>query len=176
MKLKPIFINGYKILVDENEKFNYPEKEIIYYDGEGNLRKACTGVIYNSSAKTILFADPELNLDLPVVPDWEQWEIEQLALNEVETQGWCRYDANSEQEEDLRNAIKTSLDYWTKHSNTEKEADDIVKSLLPSYIVVEEVEALPSNGNTHDWDKDINPKLIKLPDGTETGIIQEVIW
>ncbi len=29
--------------------------------------------------KNVLFADPSLNLDLPPIPDWEEWEIEQKA-------------------------------------------------------------------------------------------------
>lgn len=88
MKLKYIDINGYGILVDESAEINNGE---LLWDNEVKevmkMFKAPNKVKEPYQHK-IIFAEKELNLDnVPILPDWREWEVEQYL--EKESEKWC---------------------------------------------------------------------------------------
>lgn len=201
MKLKLKAVNGYNILVDENTKIE-----------EGDYHCASDGWYIEKTSKEdlqivndkingytkLIFADPELGLDLPIIPNWEQWEMEKLAnlhavksgcehkkeLSLISKAFIAGYNHNQARytEEDLRKALKiVYTDWYTDIGHTENTEEEyyerIVQSLkkLPLYIVVETLDAGGEyTSELTDWYYN-QPKLITLPDGKQTGVIKEVI-
>ena len=107
-QLKYIDVNGYGILLDESAEIK--EGDYIIFKGQllkvdcfndgvlpefihkyGNTLSTCYNVklgnytCFPESIKNnkIVFAEKELNLDVPVLPDWRNWEVEQFAKSYV---------------------------------------------------------------------------------------------
>lgn len=94
MKLKFKLVNDCGILIDESAEIKGGD----YFWANEGIRKCirvdetlrCPYITLQNGKEIghfhtwrgiILFADPELNLDLPILPDWKKWEIEKFALN-----------------------------------------------------------------------------------------------
>jgi hypothetical protein len=86
-QLKYIDVNGYGILVDESA-----ELDGYYFDEYINKIKHTSGAEYEKAdfMNKIIFAEKELNLDVPILPNWREWEVEQMAFKSWEAQ--IKYD------------------------------------------------------------------------------------
>ena len=99
MKIKIISYNGYYLGVSKDVKIK--ESDLCFYDhlGLGKIKTifntlcyvtlpirnkgSITQPLYQIKEKCfkVIIASPELNLNVPSIPNWEQWEVEQLANN-----------------------------------------------------------------------------------------------
>lgn len=68
MKLKTEFINGYAVLVDESADFSIPA----YGVGVHNTIQWVTNK--DSHRNKVIAAQKELNLDVPILPNYKEWE------------------------------------------------------------------------------------------------------
>lgn len=226
MKLKLEKVDGYNVLVDKDAEIKEGDWFILSSEHIlGRLRKCWEiyktesgdqlmidnpmdinrgwGFSDRNKSLKIIFADKELNIDLPQIPDWEQFEIEQITKKWFDKakfnsshiadpssfkQGY-NHNKKVYTEEDLKhlNWIYERM----KNIHNENENCDymlkfksIIQSLkkLPSYIVVEsEYSCCNRYVNCKGCDAtyemlNYRPKLITLPNDKETGIIKEVIW
>ena len=83
MKLKYIDINGQGVLVEET----IPDKSYkgqYYLDGK---LFHTDKVMLQTGCKAAICAEKELNLDLPILPNWRELEVEQFLEKEAEK--WC---------------------------------------------------------------------------------------
>lgn len=193
MNLTPKLVDGYTVLVDENTEI----KEGIclrYVQDIPYIMKYDKGIDHKQYK--IIFADPELNLDLPIVPDWEQFHVEELAIKKFSNsqfhttyrigfiEGYNEYKDKKYTEEDL---IKAMIMYIEQYKDVSKSAIqirmDIIQSLkkLLKYIVVESEDVwidTPQGKINKTWQglPMSKEKLITLPNGDVTGVIKEVIW
>lgn len=194
MKLKYININGYGVLVDESAEIKHDD---FYLDLD-------TNIIYylvtkpNGNAAKIIFAEKELNLDVPVLPNWREWEVEQEALYFLELQpkqiltkdkeiglltGFIAgYNHNKAKytEEDLKEALFAALNHDKEECCVTHTRDSIVRSVIqslqkyPKYVVMENEQTWEDFKN---GDYQIErPKLITNSEGKQEGIIKELIW
>jgi len=151
------------------------------------------------------FAEKELNLDVPILPNWREWEVERLADKlKVDTtyrdyehlvkRGiiiGLNHNKAKYTEEDLRKAIKMtklSESYPLKYGKSD---DKIIQSLqkVPKYIVMEsEVVMVNYEGRNFGDKESLNPngersfyydkklKLIANSEGKQEGVIKQIIW
>lgn len=190
-----IDVNGHGVLV-EDEKTQV-ELNFLYYEKDNNIP------IYSFTEETIpneyflnkvVFAEKELNLDVPILPDWRSWEVEKLAFdlgipsNKVEYFK-LGYNHNKKlySEEDLR---KVYMIAWERGRNNEStNISETLESFqkLPNYIVMESEQL---NLIDDKWvnnfeasffshlveDTMITPKLFTNSQGKQEGIIKEIIY
>lgn len=76
MKLKYLNINGHGVLVDESTEILPCKPSNVCL---AHKTKPCDKCNRYQGFK-IIFAEKELNLNVPILPDWKEWEVEQLAL------------------------------------------------------------------------------------------------
>ncbi len=192
MILTSKLVNGYRVLVDE--KAEIKEDDICFFDcgyAAGIHKYDKSGHIEDWNK--IIFADPELGFDLPVVPDWEKWEVGKMAIqcadniSRVSSDHWMGvrtgfhegHNANKAKwtDEDLRKA----MDYASRITNNRlKYIEDYIQSLqkLPKVIEVEEEE----NGIVINKKFPISVrskvklKLITNSKGLKEPVIKNVIW
>lgn len=86
MKLKPLFVNGYKILI--NDEKTQVELNKVYYEADNKAIICVKETLLICPLNEIIYADPELMLNVPAVPDWEQWVDEQLAKEYTKSLGY----------------------------------------------------------------------------------------
>jgi len=74
------------VLVDESANKNgYVKYE--YDTRDGKIYETKNGYIQSLNVcHAIVFAEKELNLDVPVLPNWREWEVEQEALSFLKLQ------------------------------------------------------------------------------------------
>ena len=205
MKLKYINIGGYGVLVDESDELS--EGDYCYDSLRDTIWKCskiikCSGGIYYK----IICAEPELNLDVPIL-NWRQWEVEQLA-NSYEKEklksigiitnktGAFRegfiagYNHNKKlyTEEDLREAMtfginleagNIEVDYKKYKAGFDKFKETLQK--VPKYIVIESDIVVGENNGTGtywhpNYDTYLEPKLIINSQGKQEVIIKEIIY
>ncbi len=90
MKLKLIEVNGYYVAVDENAPLKQGD---LCIDGYLNISPfadlSSIGLGYDiRTIHKVILADPELNLGLPTIPDWKEFELEQLAIQAADKLSW----------------------------------------------------------------------------------------
>lgn len=82
--LKYIDINGHGVLVDESaemeSKFNnnLPYARLENNEWRVDYKRPHIATLSNYCHK-IVFAEKEFNLDVPILPNWREWEVEHLA-------------------------------------------------------------------------------------------------
>jgi hypothetical protein len=205
MKLKYLNINGHGVLVDESVKIKEGDTVFDNYAGIHNIQKVRTcdldSMHYkNGNWNKIIFAEKELNLNVPILPNWREWEVEQEAkqysikrhkvLNyELEFAFLAGYNHNKAKytEEDLRKAIEIAknsmgVDNCGEVCYSNKSTDSIIQSLqkVPKYIVMESIfcskdEEILRRPHTKN-DLEEKPKLITNSEGKQEGIIKEIIY
>ena len=223
MKYKYFEVNGYGVLGDSSAIINegdyfYVKTDRIYGgtgikkslgNGEGcwkhNILTADSDEkgYHKSHCIKIVFAEKELNLDLPILPNWKEWEIEQLAtrffedlekINNVPkdyfkfpsnrnlVDKWITgYKANTAKytKEDLKEAWELGAAYGTAEDNILPEAIEAQKDFIkyrhkiPTYIVMEYEDRIAFDANTVIG---IEPKLIINSENKQEGIIKKIIY
>ncbi|HMT03721.1 MAG TPA: hypothetical protein PKD00_10580, partial [Burkholderiales bacterium] len=81
MTLKYIDINGRGVLVDESAEIK-EEICIRYVQDIPYVMKYDKGIDHKQYP--IICAEKELNLDVPILPNWREWEVKQLAIKDLE--------------------------------------------------------------------------------------------
>ena len=182
MKLKYININGFGVLVDENAEIK--EGDFYYWKITNTIQKAKKDSLDRLPKKLdgsfkIIFAEKELNLDVPTLPNWREWEIEQLIYQSIKDNADGKglfpssfykgfklgYNQNKAKytEEDLRKAIEFAYnngyrdrDLDIGHGSNLPYSFEYIQLLqkVPKYIVMES--------------KDLNDY--------QEGIIKEIIY
>lgn len=209
MKLKYIDINGYGVLVDESAEIKEgdywiyicPINGLDYGDNNqpivrNNLPSSWYDKLHDkNNYYKIIFAEKELNLDVPILPNWRDFEIEQLAeiLVDRETNASLKSSIRKQYEryvkiglnhnkakyteEDLEKAInmaKNSKNGFKINKIIEPYSNnEIIQSLqkVPKYIVMETVEHIhPDLGKVDETFKFTNSE------GKQEGIIKEIIY
>jgi hypothetical protein len=198
MKLKTEVVNGYLVLVDEEEEII--AGDLILWNGKV---KTAIDTEYIHPSHKIIFAEPELNLDGVPVFEWRDFEVEKLAKDSDKSK--CKhfrrehtkeevYDSFEEgfiqcyksnpakyTESDLRGAIKMAvkgmLDSGIKGWTTITE-NEIIQSLQkqPKYVVMEseefEVPYFDESGSS----KISGFKFFTNSEGKQQGTVKELIW
>lgn len=166
MKLKVERINNHIVLVDESAEIK--EEHFYYWKVTNSIQKAKKDDLgrlpKNSDGSfKIIFAEKELNLDVPLLPNWKEWEIEQLIYQRYfnKNTGECirstigaddyeqgfkdGYNHNKKlyTEEDLIKAYWAGMQFVGEDKGNPKE---FKKSLQkhPQFIVVENVTDNPA--------------------------------
>jgi hypothetical protein len=201
MKLRYINTNGFGVLVDESANKNgYVKYE--YDTRDGKIYETKNGYIQSLNVcHAIVFAEKELNLDVPVLPNWREWEVEQEALSFLKLQpqqiltkdkeiglltGFIAgYNRNKDKytEEDIKRII-----HWASlNEDVRLSEEEMFQSLQkhPKYIEVESEKcgyprSYPSKGN-HYVDENsmyvpFEYKLITNSESKQEGIIKEIIY
>jgi hypothetical protein len=175
MKLKYININKYGVVVDESVDI-----------GEGLT-------LLKSDISKIICAEKELNLDVPVLPNWREWELTQIVREkyllpfpskwfsimnqEAYKQRYAYiegYNHNGKlyTKEDLKKAIKMAKEKYDEN--------DIIQSLqkYPKYITVETTKDLENHPELINNPKEVREglELITNSEGKQEVIIKEIIW
>ena len=216
MKLKYIDINGYGVLVYESAEIKKGEKFChLWYKDEWTHDVRDKPIVSTADNHTndvknrkhylgkILFAEKELNLAVPVLSNWREWEIEQwinettknlkdknnIIISKICLKAGYNYNKAKYTEEDLINFVVDSLPKL-KLLNT-SQADDygnnisLVKKMIqslqkvPKYIelVVRDISDKGWQGG--EWSSHIpnyQPKLITNSEGKQECIIKEIIY
>lgn len=192
-KLKYLESNGYGLLIDDSASF-YPE----YNDPSNIITISKIGKHYAvDNYWKIIFAAPELNLEgVPLLPDYKEWEVEQLAkqrygddmyLFAQQRDGFIeayKHKKAKYTEEDLGNL----WDFCAYNKGSFQEGLQSLQK-IPKYIVMESDEKFTcyncnagnlsknnyckSNCNIH---SKLEPKLITNSEGKQEGIIKEIIY
>jgi len=170
MKLKFELVNGYGVLVDEEEEII--AGDLILWNGKV---KTAIDTEYIHPSHKIIFAEPELNLDGVPVFEWRDFEVWQKSK---EVKHWGQfastafvkgYKSNPAKytEEDLRKAISMARDYSADVVGYQK--DEIIQSLqkYPKYVVME----------SDDWEEyGERYKLFTNSEGKQQGTVKQLIW
>jgi len=194
MKLKYININGYGVLVDESAPIK--EGDYMMFNETSDIVK-CTKsdaiTVWSKYSQydkegtlKVIFAEKELNLDVPVLPNWREWEVERLADKlKVDTtyrdyehlvkRGiiiGLNHNKAKYTEEDLRKVFYTAIQLGInqhiassnlsnlKFQNEESVLNELIQSLqkLPKYIVMEsEVVMVNYEGRNFGDKESLNP-------------------
>ncbi len=199
MKLKPININGYLVLVDESAEINDGD---VFIAIDSSIQKKKPTWEELPSDKKIIFAEKELNLDVPILPNWrdfEQYNIgsskrsilnkegKGVALLSKEIQKYsqavcdCLNNKAKYTEEDLKQAARYGQAGWDPN----KVLNVINVQKVPKYIVMEDEEKCCGllrdciRGNDLQYvcrlcsaRCNFQPKL----NTNSEGIIKEIIW
>jgi hypothetical protein len=218
LELEYIDVNGYGVLVDPRGEIK--EGDFVYDSYSVNTApriakvKSFTNALYQFEEGTsrlrpslhkIIFAERELNLDVPILPNWREWEIQKIAAIAEEkeyadadphdpcgyggvdfSEGFIAgYNHNKAKytEEDLRLAITGA---WvlgqSERNNLTESMNDIIRSLqkVPKLI---RMETEPMNlDQIRERDKGFltgdtrKLKLISRPGCRTCGIIEEIIY
>ena len=165
MKLKYIDINGHGILVDDSAG----EIGSIRLEYMSNIGNPYTRIYDSINGSTIMeidkidkgrigftyeiiFAEKELNIDVPVLPNWREWEVEQEYLKyekkiykeyinfnnrNIKEHFIAGYNHNKAKytEEDIREAYRRGSNYEIMGYNP----DEFIQSLqkFPKFIVMD---------------------------------------
>ena len=189
MKLKTEVVNGYLVLVDEEEEII--AGDLILWNGKV---KTAIDTEYIHPSHKIIFAEKELNLEGVPIFEWREFalslEIIPKATEFVKTKvkmssqapgvliGFVEgYKSNPAKytEEDLRKA----MDYASQITNNRlKYIDDYVKSLqkYPKYVVMESEEVEVPYFDESGSSKISGFKLFTNSEGKQQGTVKELIW
>ena len=202
MKLKYIDVNGFGILVDENT-VGKNIGEGVYYDIWKNAYPKISKYYESDEVQPtdykILFAEKELNLNVPVLPNYKEWKLEQLSdssngyslygkpLGETYLafkEGFkACYSKNKYTEEDILDAWELGAKEGLPLTRIKKET--LINSLkkIPKYIVVEGEQNIvyenifDGNSVNKKWvNKGYIPKLIINSEGKKECVIEEIIY
>ena len=211
MKLKYININGYGVLVDESAEISVNDIVCVNFEYSNRsigiaeeVRKIFISVTYpdksdyqlmkNRCAK-IIFAEKELNLDVPVLPDWREWEVEQYSISkypggaydediarECFIEGYSHNKAKYT-EEQVRNLVASVTEFMS-HNEPEEFDEWFEKKLktlqkYPQYIVMESEGIYRLNDDGEKIGFPVHgrqPKFITNSQGKHEGIIEEIIY
>ena len=165
MKLKFIDINGFGVLVDENAEVNF---DTLVCDTQKNSNEIYKSKGYWKGDKEtgiykIICAEKELNLDLPILPNFKDWEIEQLAINEANKKTFLTFDKRDKAIE--HKYYKEGFIAGYNHNKakwTDEDLELTVKELIRAINKNNEV-AKPSNFVWTDWFKIHKQLLQKTP-------------
>ena len=180
MKLKYININGHGVLVDESAEITGYLYEWLYNTKTGETSNI--GEPDENDVK-IIFAEKELNLDVPILSNWRNWEVEQLVkekysipfpnkFSNMNQEAYkeryafiAGYNHNKAKytEEDLRKAIEMAregtLDYTfgDPYYEFEQGEDVIIQSLqrYPKHIVMESEQVIKEEYKTCPYVKEV---------------------
>lgn len=208
MKLKYIEINGYGVLVDESADINIKD---FCYDKDSNtifqvIEQKLTGIVRSNTCtfvedavSKIIFAEKELNIDVPILPNWREWEVEQMIIKQIQELSkkhffslgtlisWgegFRVGYNHKKSKytikDLRNAFRLGHD--VEREDCSENFEKFINSLerKPKYIVMENERDYEKNrefyGSLHFNTNILQPKLITNSEGEQEGVIKEIIY
>ncbi len=145
----------------------------------------------------IISAEKELNVDVPILPNFRDWEVEKEANKAYKEycekhnidyhllDASCFYigynhNKNTYTKEDLRKAMIAIHKKCYGRMYDEKDEECIIKSLdkIPQYIVLETNERCKC-GTTCEFSickHESKPKLITNSEGKKEVIIKEILW
>ena len=206
MKLKYADIDGFGVLINNNVEIKpntwYESFKMLFLSdtiyNESNNPNNPSVARYNSA---VIFAEKGLNLNIPILPNWKEWEVEQIAKEWASSYNYANgkqdvgiesfiagYNCNNRlyTEDDLKRAIliaERGIIDSSKIGVSIYTHDDIVKALqkVPKYI---EIESEYING----WSKllvekqndpkelHIQPKLVINSDGDKECVIKKIYY
>lgn len=192
MKYEFKLVNGYGVLVDKEAEININD----YYTYGNKIEKVYSSTLSGKGLSKVIFAQAELNLDVPILPNWKDWELEQLANRYVnkrykesdnpsymnthacEIDFIAGYKASKAEftREDIIKAMQFGLESDFL-GYTEKETNEFIESLkpLPKFIEVDSHLVWEYDGdNCHN--SVIEFKTITNSQGKEECIIKQVIY
>lgn len=191
MKLKIVVIDNHIALVDESAEIK--EDDLCEYKNKVFVIKKGDNELFQL-ANRVLFAEPELNLDVPQL-NWREWEVEQYVNKEYPQYGFkdllikaiVGYNHNKAEyaKDDLIKAFRKGAyigSYTGNNSGKHIEEEEalFIQSLqkYPKWIVMEsELIYYPANmPKDGEHRPAFRPKLITNSDGKQEGIIKEIIW
>ena len=197
--MKPLkfeLVYGYGVLVDEKAEIRKGDYVTYQHDGLCITKIINTFESHRTDCNKIIFAEKELNLDVPVF-EWRNFDVWQksesangyayygkplgekyLAFKEGFTEGYKSNPAKYT-EDDLRKAISMARQYPPEVAGYRE--DEIIKSLQkhPKYVVMESERIYRTNSDGEKIGFPVHGEKLKLfvnAERKQQGIVKELIW